>query len=128
MSKRYLDILTQVVRKPRHAATGEATLRVELLRGDETFVDDDAPQIVDFSRGGCKLRWTEALLDGEVIVIRLCDTANGLCLDIPARVRWSRPTPPELFSSGCRFDRELDYEQLGELFLAGFLSTEEVPV
>ncbi len=127
MSNKYLDILTQVVRKPRHAANSEATLRVELLSGGETFVDDDAPQIVDFSRGGCKLRWNDGLPPGEPIVIRLCDRANGLSLEIPARVRWSRPTPPGSFWAGCRFDRELDYEQLGELFLAGFLSTEEVP-
>jgi hypothetical protein len=128
MSNSYLNLLTQIVRHPRHLATGEPQLQCEVLRLDGLPWSDEPPALLDFSRGGCCLRWQIRLEKGELIAVRLRDELSGLCLELPATVRWVRVEEEGGFTAGCQFEREVDYELLGELFLAGFLSTEEAPL
>ncbi len=128
MSNKYLSMLTQVVRQPRHLASGAPQLSCEVLRFDGLPWSAARPQILDFSRGGCCVRWQVRLEKHEQIVVRLCDELNGLCLELPATVRWVRIDEDGDYTMGCQFEREVDYELLGELFLAGFLSTEEAPL
>lgn len=127
MGNNYLNLLTQIVRQPRHLASGEPQLTCEVLRLDGQPWSDARPQLVDFSRGGCCVRWAIRLSKGEQIGLRLCDELSGLALELSAAVRWIRVEDRGGCMAGCQFDREVDYEQLGELFLAGFLSTEEAP-
>ena len=126
MSNKYLDILTQIVRHPRHPVQESGTIAITIQRAKPTPNAVGVPEILDFSRGGCRLRWSERLQKSEPITFCIADTANGMTLELPATVRWCREVDGEQFESGCQFDQEIDYEQLGELFLAGFLSTEEV--
>ena len=126
MSNKYLEALTRIVRHPRHASTGESTLRVEIERAQPLSSEADEPEVIDFSRGGCRLRWTVPLRQHEPIVIKIVDVSSGLSLELPGTIRWSRDEDDGVYAAGCKFDSDVDYEHLGELFLAGFLATEEV--
>jgi hypothetical protein len=128
MGNQYLSLLTHIVRHPRHLASGEAQLTCEVLRLDGLPWSDTPPRLVDFSRGGCCLQWQIRLAKNEQVAIKLCDENSGLSLELSARVRWVRVDEAGTFTAGCQFDREVDYELLGELFLSGFLSTEEAPL
>jgi hypothetical protein len=128
MGNKYFNLLTQIVRQPRHLASGEPQLVCEVLRLDGRPWSAEPPQILDFSRGGCCLRWAIRLEKLEQIALRLRDDVSGLALEIPATVRWVRVDEEGGFTAGCQFERDVDYELLGELFLAGFLSTEESPL
>lgn len=127
MSNKYLSLLTQIVRQPRHLATGESQLQCEVLRRDGKPWCTTRPELLDFSRGGCCIAWRVPLEKLETVVVRLCDEVSGLAFELPATVRWVR-SEDEGYIAGCQFDQEVDYEVLGELFLAGFLSTEEAPL
>jgi hypothetical protein len=126
MGNKYLNLLTQVVRHPRHLASGEPILQCRVRRRDGLLCGESLPQLLDFSRGGCCLRWSVQLEKFESIVVQLCDDLNGLSLDLPATVRWVRCDDGD-YTAGCQFTEEVDYELLGELFLSGFLSMEEAP-
>ena len=126
MSNKYLDILTQIVRHPRHPVQESGAIAITVEAPNSGSEATDAPEIVDLSRGGCRLRWNQPLEKNGPITLCIADTGNGLKLQMPATVRWCRKIDGQQFESGCQFDQEIDYEQLGELFLAGFLSTEEV--
>ena len=125
MTNKYLDILTQVVRHPRHPVDNAGGVRIELQRAQKSSGEGDAPQVVDFSRGGCRVQWESQLSKDEPVVLTITDVANGLALELPATVRWSKPLEDSRHESGVQFDNLVDYEHLGELFLAGFLSAEE---
>lgn len=127
MSNKYLDILTQVVRNPRHAIGQSHSVRIEIERAQPSPADSPvaAPEVLDFSRGGCRLRLTAELRKNEPLVLRIADGNSGLALELLATVRWSHAAG-EQFEAGCQFDNAVDFEELGELFLAGFLSPEVV--
>ena len=126
MSNRYLEILTQIVRHPRHLVQGSDHLVIEVERAQPLADAAEQPDVMDFSRGGCRLRWSSQLNKNEPIVLRISDTSSGLALELPGTVRWSRDLEDGRTEAGCQFDQEVDYEYLGELFIAGFLSMEEV--
>jgi hypothetical protein len=118
------DLLTLVARQPRHAAR-EAALRVSLQRVENASGAACDAALKNFSRGGCQVVCPEYLREGEAVVVRLGDPARGLELSLPAMVRWCRDEGDDGFSAGCQFDATVNYEQLGELFLAGFLATDD---
>ena len=124
MSSKHFEVINRVVRKPRHGATDAGHLRAEIERGQPHEAEVSAVRIVDFSRAGCRLRSSESLLDGEPIVLRLHDEASGLLLEVIGLARWSKEVEGG-YESGCEFNTPIDYEQLGELFLSGFLSLED---
>ena len=126
MSNKYLEILTRVVRHPRHLVQDAEQVVIGIERAQQMAADDAEVEVLDFSRGGCRLRWRHALQKNEPIVLRVTDSSNGLSLEIAGTIRWSRSAGERTYEAGCQFDRELDYEHLGQLFIAGFLSTEEV--
>ena len=128
MSNKYLEILTQVVRHPRHLVSDPRQIVVDVERAQPLADSEVHPDIMDFSRGGCRLRWSTQLQKNEPIVLRIIDRASSLSLELPGTIRWSRAVEDGQFEAGCQFDQEVDYEYLGELFIAGFLSTEELAV
>ena len=126
MSNKYLEILTHVVRHPRHVVQGGATVVVSIERAQPVPTATSQPEVIDFSRGGCRFRWKHELQKNEPIVLRVTDNSSGISLEAAGTVRWCRVSKDEHYEIGCQFDQELNYEHLGELFIAGFLSTEEV--
>ena len=125
MTNKYLAVLTQVVRHPRHSVHETETVSIEVAKGQDA-PDTNAPlEIVDFSRGGFRLIWGNPLQKSESIALRFTDHSSGLSLDLPGIVRWARCIDGDLYEGGVQFDDEIDYEQLGALFIAGFLSTDE---
>jgi hypothetical protein len=124
MSAKYLDLLTRVARQPRHAASGEAAPRVRIQRPQADEGTSCDASLLNFSRGGCRVRCRENFREGEAVLVRLGDPARGLELSLPGTIRWCRDEDEKGFAAGCQFDDEVNYEQLGELFLAGFLATD----
>ena len=128
MSNKYLDVLTQIVRQPRHFVQDAKNLTIGIMRSASLKSGESAPEIIDFSRGGFRFRSEEPVQESETIVLRLADEANGLSLELPGTVRWTRDLTDNRHEAGVQFESEIDYEELGDLFIAGFLSTDEVPL
>ena len=79
-------------------------------------------QLLDCSREEIRLLLAERLARGEQIRVRLRDQSSGLQLDVAGTVTAVHESPSG-WSATCRFDHELDWETLGELFLCGILET-----
>jgi hypothetical protein len=82
-------------------------------------------QLIDCSRDEIQVLVSHSLDRGERVRVRLRDESSGLQLDVVGNVSAQREAPPSGWSVTCRFDHELDWETLGELFLCGIL--EHVP-
>ena len=125
MGNKYLDILTQTVRHTRHGVSETGAVSIEIIVGDQSSNADAPAEVVDFSRGGFRLRWGAALQKGEPLEFRCTDHSSELSLALPGTVRWCRELADKRFEAGVQFEQEIDYEHLGQLFIAGFLSAEE---
>jgi len=80
-------------------------------------------QLIDCSREAIQLLLAVPLERGERIRVRLRDESSGMQLDVAGAVSAQRDELPSGWSATCRFDQELDWETLGELFLCGILET-----
>lgn len=124
--QKYLQILKKVVRYARHVAGGPRRLQIAVERAEPLPASDHPPEMLDFSRGGCRLGWDIEARRDEPLVVKLADEESGLSLELPAIVRWCRAEGRDAYTIGCQFQRQLDHEELEELFLAGFLASEAV--
>ena len=128
MSKAHLDLLTQVVRcSPRHTAAGDVDVVVSVDRPEPLSAIKSGVSIVDLSRSGCQLLTPQSLTKGESIRLQIAPGTPDF-VQFNATIRWSVKADGSEpgaagWASGCQFDQELAYEQLGELFLLGVLST-----
>jgi hypothetical protein len=114
----------QVVRKPRHQATGDAELRVWLERSDADPAFAAEAQLVDVSRNGLQVQVNSLFATGEAIVVRIVSEQAGLDLSLPGTVQWQRAAENGAWSVGCLFPEPLAWEIIGELFLNQVLATE----
>jgi len=128
MSRQHFELLARIVRHPRHLVNDIDHVLIEMECARPSAGHVSYPDVIDFSRGGCRLRGDFSVEKHDALVVRITDTSNGLSLELPASVRWSRSAEGGAREAGCQFEEVIDYELLGELFLAGFLSTEECPV
>lgn len=128
MSNKYLAVLTQIVRQPRHLVHETDMVTIEVAGKPLADKTSRVPEIIDFSRGGFRLKWDHPLRQGDPITLQFTDHSNGLSLQLPGTIRWVRDANGDCYDAGVQFDNEIDYEQLGELFIAGFLSTDEATI
>jgi len=113
-----------VARRPRHQAGDVASLRVEVERAPGSVPGCVDVELVDLSRTGVRLRSPVPLAEGETITVRLHDVQSRAQLTRSGTVRWTRPDRGDTWSIGCQFCESVDWETLGELFLADILSQE----
>ena len=106
-------------------------MRVQQRQGLSLLVDRDADgeptpvsaQLLDCTREELRLLLTVPLELRECIRVRLRDESSGLQLDVAGAITARRDETPDGWSVTCRFDHELDWETLGELFLCGILES-----
>lgn len=116
-----------VIRRPRHSALGENETRVWLELPCAESRQQREAQLVDFSRMGAKFELTAPLMPDEPFLVRIQQSANGVDVTLPAVVRWQSARGGGRWSMGCRFEHEVPYEVVGQLFLSGLLATETSP-
>jgi hypothetical protein len=78
-------------------------------------------QLLDCTREELRLRVAVPLELRERIRVRLRDESSALQLDVAGAITTRRDEASQGWSVTCRFDHELDWETLGELFLCGIL-------
>jgi hypothetical protein len=117
MSLFYLDY---ALRNPRHEASDDGVL-LEVERAADRSPRTVAAQLLDLSRDGFQLQASAPLEVGEAVAITLAvgDAEPGLRLS--GKVRWQQPEGQAGWRCGCEASASLNWETLGELFLAGVL-------
>lgn len=114
-----------VVRRPRHEVLEGSGCEVTVQ-----WIASEAPLIADLgdvSRHGLRL-----VLDAEIpgesrLRVRLKQPTNAFELVLTMTVRWACLQDDGRWTAGCEFDQQLSWETMGEMFLNGILSAEELP-
>ncbi len=114
-----------VLRRPRHAASGVASLRVEIHRGEGESPNVLKGQLVDFSRMGAQCTLPMVLAIGQKAEMRLVRASGEVVLARDGEIRWNHRDEKGQWSIGFQFTTPLDWESLGELFLVGVLTQAE---
>jgi hypothetical protein len=114
-----------VLRRPRHAASDVASLRVEIHRAEGESPRVLTGQLVDFSRMGAHCTLPLVLPIGEKAEMRLVREPDEVVLTREGEIRWNHRDENGNWSIGFQFTTPLDWESLGELFLVGVLTPAE---
>ena len=80
--------------------------------------------LVNLSAMGIRFQAAMPLEVGEPVTIRLSGEASQPLVTCSGTVRWVRPDDHGGWLAGCLFDQRVEWEVLGELFLAGVLTTD----
>jgi hypothetical protein len=112
-----------VARSPRHQVNQAPSVRVTAERVDTSGSTTIEAELLNLSRNGVRLRLAVAVAVREPITVRIWDEASGLLLKRTATVQWRHAQEDGHWSVGCSFDKTIDWQTLGELFLSGLLST-----
>ena len=125
MSFSYLDY---ALRQPRHEVS-ESGLSVEAERAAGREPNPVTAGLLDLSREGFQLQTGTPLDVGEAVAITVPLERPGLGLRLTGTVRWQEPDGEAAgearWRCGCLIATPLDWETLGELFLAGVLVRHE---
>lgn len=111
------DFAAFSARQPRHETTDPTRLKVEFRRESNAATEPLQAQLVDLSRQGLQLRVATALDLHESVSVQILDERAGFSICLAGIVRWQKPADDGHHFVGCRFERELDWETMGELFL-----------
>jgi hypothetical protein len=117
-----LDFAAFEARQPRHETTNPTRLKVEIRRESALPSEPLQAQLVDLSRQGLQLRIPTALDLHENVSIRIRDEHAGFSISLSGVVRWQKPADDGHYLVGGRFEQELDWETMGELFLNDILA------
>ena len=113
------------VRSPRHEALPAADVWIEIERPLYDGLMVKGCELTNLSRSGCQLRATEPLRPSERVLVRLALKPHKPLFEVSAVVRWqSHDEALGAWVLGCRFDQELPWEAMGELFLENVLSVD----
>jgi len=110
-------------RRPRHQATDATGHCLQLERGPGKTPRSIDAKLLNLSSAGAGFRVTVLLEVGEAITFHLRREPSQLLLTRSGTVRWASRDEQGDWTVGCLFDRRVDWETLGELFLKGILST-----
>lgn len=114
------NFLQQTVRLPRHPILDESEYSLLV----ECKPQQLSAQLIDLSRNGAQFCCDQEFDEGQPIALHLVVESSDLDVTLPGKVRWQHCEEDDLYSIGCEFDEEIDWETLGELFLSGVLSTD----
>jgi hypothetical protein len=117
------DFVRYTARRPRYEAT-VLPPRLEVRRSAEKQPQSIAAELVDFSRGGFRLRLEFPLEAEEVVRVEFPPALTGSPLGLTAAVCWQRVEQSGSWLIGCKAQSEVNWETLGELFLRGVLRGE----
>jgi hypothetical protein len=120
-----MDDYEFVVRRPRHEAISDSgcLVTVEWIGGSHVV----SAELGDVSRQGLKLIVDGQFPEGVQIRLHLEQPSTHFHVTLPGTVRWSHLQDDGRWAAGCLFDQELSWELMGELFLNGILSADEIP-
>jgi hypothetical protein len=119
------DFWNYVARRPRHAGRQADAVNVQLRRDEGRLPDVVEASLVDLSRGGLQLTVATPLSKGERVLVRIFCGENAFDNEAAATVRWIRRTEDgEQWKLGLRFNEDLEFDLLGELFLNDALESE----
>jgi hypothetical protein len=116
------DIAAFEARQPRHETTNPARLKVEVRRESALPSGPLRAQLLDLSRQGLQLRVPIALELHERIRVGIRDDDARVSISLSGVVRWQKPADDGHYLVGGQFERELDWETMGELFLNDILA------
>jgi hypothetical protein len=120
-----MDDYEFIVRRPRHDAVSDSGCLVTAgLPGGSDIMCAD---LGDVSRLGLKLILDSHIPADTQLQLHLEQPATQFQVTLSITVRWSRIQDNGRWAAGCIFDRELSWELMGELFLNGILSADEIP-
>ena len=110
-----------IARDPRHQTADKAELNIEVRRsvGEPRSL---GAELVDFSRDGFRLRVPTPLIVNEPVDVLIEDRHSPFKLAVSATAQWHRPENGDTWLAGFKFDRQADWETLGELFLNDILA------
>jgi len=116
------DIAAFEARQPRHETLDATHLKVEIRQESASPSEPSEAQLVDLSRQGLGLRVPISLGLHEQVLVQILDEHSGFSIGISGVVRWQKPADDGHHFIGLRFERELDWETMGELFLNEILA------
>jgi len=111
-------------RSPRYQLSDRAELDMRVRRSVGESRSDNA-RLLDFSRDGLRLQMAAPLVVNESVELRIEDLNSPFSLTMGATVQWQRPGSNDTWLIGFRFDRQSDWEILGELFLSNILAMDD---
>ena len=114
----------QTARRPRYSAAedGQAEVLIELQ--DSEANEAIRAKLGNISRYGFQVIVDRALPEQAAVVVRIMQASTQLDFSFPSIVRWQRDEGESKWALGCQFEKELNWEDYGELFLRGILVTE----
>ncbi len=104
-----------IARNPRFQVIGNLDIGAVVVRNQIPSKIDGT--MVNISRSGARLQLAQKVSEGERFLIQLTHVAPDIKLDLPATICWCKQTDASQYDIGCRFDREIGWEVMGELFL-----------
>lgn len=114
------DLSEFSARKPRYNFTGGEGIHAELEIDQPEAPARLSLRMIDLSRHGFCAEVECELALGLNVVLHLSKEDNGGLLELPGTVCWQRARD-EGAVVGCRFEEQLPWETLGELFMEGVL-------
>ena len=113
-----------VARDPRHQPTDTAELKIEIRRsvGEPRSL---TAELIDLSRDGFKFRVPTPLIVNEPVEMLIEDRNSPFSLTVSATAQWQRPESGDTWLTGFKFNRQADWETMGELFLNDILAMDD---
>ena len=110
------------LRNPRHQATEGSEIEVAVVRQTSGVELRISAELINLSRQGMQIRIGEQLVAGETVAARFRRQEAQPGFQQPATVLWVQPED-ERWLVGCRFETEIKWEAMGELFANHVLKT-----
>jgi hypothetical protein len=108
-------------RPRRYAVNDDLVVRVTVDRRPDCRPTVIEAELLDLSPGGAKLALPSALRFQEPVQLTLASEQFDLHLTVSCIVRWIKPAKGDLWQAGVKFDPEIPFKSIQQLFSSGFL-------
>jgi hypothetical protein len=109
------------LRPKRFAVKDDFVVRVTVDRAADCRPAAVEAELLDLSPGGAKLALPSPLRFHEPVQLALSSEQFDLHLTVSATVRWIKPAKGDMWLAGCKFQPEIPFKSLEQLFSRGFL-------
>ena len=118
------DYWGYVARKPRHAAEEGEAFEVCVERVPGSMPTVFSAHLTNLSREGLGFCANVPLEIDEWLTLKIQAKLSDFRLVLPATVRWRKKDSDDTWIFGCKAERLIDWESLGEMFLQDALVAE----